>query len=431
MKVAILGGGITGLMCGWLLQQKGHEVTILERDEIPGGLCRSCVIDGFTFDRAGGHIIFSKDQEVMQVYRDLLGEDAMVRTERHTKIFYRGDFVKYPFENGLGDLPAEDKFQCLKGYVEAHYARENGAPQPDNFRDWVLWRFGQGIADCFMFPYNEKIWKIDLSELGTEWVAGRVPDAPVEDVLRSVVGISTEGYKHQAIFWYPIEGGFQAITDRLVERVGASLRCATPVEQVRKTAKGFEVNGDAYDRVINTIPLQECYKRLEDADSEGKAAAERLVFRGVTSFMIGLGVPEKTNHSWIYLPHPENGPANRITHLANYSPRNAPEGKSSILAEVTYEGKADIQQKDADAVVDGLHETGIIDKNTVELLDWRSNHYSYIVFTRDFAENRDAAIRGLEDAGIDTVGRFGRYDYHNSDMCIRSATDLIAKYPSA
>ncbi len=431
MKFGILGGGVTGLTAGWLLKQQGQDVTIFEKDEIPGGLCRSVEIDGYTFDVAGGHIIFSKDEEVMDFTRNLLGVETMVQSDRHTKIFYRGDWVKYPFENGLGDLPDADKFDCLKGYVEAHYARQNGAEQPDNFRDWVLWRFGEGIARCFMFPYNEKIWKIDLAELATSWVAGRVPDAPVDDVLRAAIGISTEGYQHQAVFWYPEKGGFQAITDRLAENVGDSLRCGTPVEQVRKTASGFEINGEAFDQVINTIPLQECYRRLEGADPAAKEAAEKLVFRGLVSYMIGLDAEEQTNHSWIYLPHPENGPANRITHLANYSSGNVPSGKSSIMAEVTYEGDPTIDQSKAMEVVDGLHNCGILDKNKVEVLDWRKNHYAYIVFTHDFAENRQKAIEGLENMGMKTVGRFGRYNYHNSDMCIRSAMDLVASLKPA
>jgi protoporphyrinogen oxidase len=142
VKIAILGGGVTGLATAHFLREKGMEVHVFERDAVPGGLCRSKSRDGFTFDRAGGHIIFSKDPEVMGFVRSLLGEENMVQSERRTKIFYRGDYVKYPFENGLGDLPVEDRFECLKGYIEAHYRRHGGAEQPDNFRDWILWRFG-------------------------------------------------------------------------------------------------------------------------------------------------------------------------------------------------------------------------------------------------------------------------------------------------
>ena len=54
-----------------------------------------------------------------------------------------------------------------------------------------------GIADHFMDPYNEKIWKRPLEQITSDWVAGRVPDAPVADVLKAAIGLRTEGYKHQ------------------------------------------------------------------------------------------------------------------------------------------------------------------------------------------------------------------------------------------
>jgi protoporphyrinogen oxidase len=243
--------------------------------------------------------------------------------------------------------------------------------------------------------------------------------------------MSTEGYTHQSVFWYPIRGGFQAITDRLAERLQGALRLETPVDHIAKTASGFEVNGEAFDEVVNTMPLQECYRCLEGADPDAARAAGSLRFLGVASFMIGLGEPETTRYSWIYLPHPENGPANRITHLANYSPNNTPEGKSSILAEVTYHGDFDVDEKIAWGVVERLHDCGILDKGKVEVLDWCLNPYAYIVYTLDFGRKREAAIRGVEEMGVRTLGRFGRYEYHNSDQCVRRAIDLAAEFPAA
>ncbi|HRN95969.1 MAG TPA: FAD-dependent oxidoreductase [Candidatus Levybacteria bacterium] len=38
MKIGIIGAGFTGLAAGYYLQQKGHDVTIIEKDSHPGGL---------------------------------------------------------------------------------------------------------------------------------------------------------------------------------------------------------------------------------------------------------------------------------------------------------------------------------------------------------------------------------------------------------
>ncbi len=428
MKVAILGAGVTGLMAGKQLRQRGYDVHVFESEPSVGGLCRSSVVQGFTFDWAGGHILYTRDREVHDLVTEIIGEKDLVESERHTKIFYRGNLVKYPFENGLGDLPKEDNFACLTGYIDAFYARQNGAStKPQNFRDWVLWRFGRGIAENFMFPYNEKIWKTDLSSLGIEWVDGRVPDAPVEDVIKASIGISTEGYTHQSVFRYPRRGGFGVLTDRLADSLSGAIRLSTPVEQVRRFGSEWEVNGERFDRVINTIPLQELCERLEGCEPCAKAAAGRLGFRGLVSILIGVDGVEKTRHSWIYLPHPENGPANRITHLSNYSPENAPPGQHGLLAEVTYQGDVHVDQRFVDEVVDGLHRCGLVDKKKIVTTAFHKNRYAYILFDREFRRNLAAATEPLDRIGLFTIGRFGRYEYLNSDQCMRRAIDLVER----
>ena len=65
MKIAILGAGISGVAAARMLAEDGHDVTVFEKSERAGGLCKSRVVDGFTFYDAGGHIMFSKRQDVM------------------------------------------------------------------------------------------------------------------------------------------------------------------------------------------------------------------------------------------------------------------------------------------------------------------------------------------------------------------------------
>ncbi|MCA8944419.1 MAG: FAD-dependent oxidoreductase, partial [Planctomycetes bacterium] len=256
MKIAILGAGISGTTIARLLAADGHSVTVLEKSDRAGGLCKSRKFGEFTFDEAGGHIMFSKNQEVLRWMKDRSGGDgALVETVRETKIRWHDRWVPYPFENGVGHLTQEAIVECMEGYIEAYVQRRLGVECPSNFRDWIDWRMGEGFAKHFMVPYNEKIWECDLSTMSSGWVAGRVPEAPIKDILSSAIGIATEGYTHQSVFWFPEHGGFEAMVRGTVHGGGFELKVETAVENVRRDGDRYFVNGDEVDLVINTVPL--------------------------------------------------------------------------------------------------------------------------------------------------------------------------------
>ena len=49
-KAIILGAGPTGLITAWRLLESGWQVTIIEKNKIAGGLCRSWKKNGFILD---------------------------------------------------------------------------------------------------------------------------------------------------------------------------------------------------------------------------------------------------------------------------------------------------------------------------------------------------------------------------------------------
>lgn len=428
MKTAILGGGITGLVTADLLSKNGEDWRLFEAASRVGGLCRSETVDGFVADISGGHIIFSRDQEVMDYILEILGPDGHHQTERKSAIYHHGHFVKYPFENGLADLPDQHNFECLAGYVEAFHARKNGADEPEDFHNWCLWRFGSGISEHFMHPYNQKLWNVDLHDMSNRWVSGRIPDAPIEDVIRSSIGIDTEGYKHQSLFSYPIEGGFEAIIRGLANRLDEErLTVGRPIECVEETdGGGYLVDGEPFDRIISTIPLPEMAHILKDVPDDVKEAFGGLTYTSVATVLLAIDEPSGSDRSWIYFPHPDTGPFNRVTHLSNYSPKNAPEGKSSLLAEVTYRGDLDNGDAFQEGVADNLAQCGFF--NREKLLFTRSwkNRYAYILYSHDLEKNLDIVRGHMSSRGIHTLGRFGDYNYFNSDACIRAAMDFLS-----
>ena len=116
MKIAILGAGISGTTLARLLAADGHTVVVLEKSDRAGGLCKSQNVGGFVVDEAGGHIIYSKNQGVLDRMIDTCGgPDGVVRTDRKTRIRWHDRWVPYPFENGVGHLTKEAIVDCMQG----------------------------------------------------------------------------------------------------------------------------------------------------------------------------------------------------------------------------------------------------------------------------------------------------------------------------
>src|SRR5262245_34612411 len=103
-RVAILGGGLAGLSALWHLQKVGYENCFLfEKESRIGGLTRSEVVNGFTFDYTG-HLLHFKDESIKKLVEDLLG-DNIHYVVRNSWIFSQGTYTRYPFQTNLYGLP--------------------------------------------------------------------------------------------------------------------------------------------------------------------------------------------------------------------------------------------------------------------------------------------------------------------------------------
>ncbi len=436
MQTAILGGGLTGVTLARLLHARGEECVVLEAMEEIGGLCRSRMEKGYTFDIGGSHIIFSKDLEVLNFMRDVL-EGNRGERERDTRIFFKRLFIKYPFENGLADLPKEDLFFCIHEYIKTLIASEKGETRPPrNFKEWCLATFGRGIAESYLLPYNEKIWKFPPDKMSCHWVEGRIPMPPVEDVIKSAIGIETQGYVHQARFVYPVRGGIEALVHAIARPVEGSIMRGFCVRSVTKDGDLWDISDGTRvieaDRILSTIPVQHLFASLSPAPPRVRKAVEGLQYNSIACILIGVKskVPPL---SWLYIPSPADGLANRVSFPSNYSTEVAPEGKSSILVEITFRPGDEISKMPDQALIDhaisSLSAMGIIRIGDVEYAGIARKKFAYVIYDLDYLENIQVVRDYCASTGIDLIGRFSQFEYLNMDGCIRSALDFVGRLP--
>lgn len=421
---------MTGITLARLLREKGHEVLVLEAESRIGGLCRSRTVRGFTFDTGGSHIIFSRDKEVLEFMHGVLGSNRDTRS-RNTKILYRNILVKYPFENGLAALPKEDLYFCINEFIRTYVRAEKGEiPPPKNFREWIFATFGRGIAELYMIPYNEKIWNYPAHLMSAHWMEGRVPRPPVEDVIKSAIGIETEGYTHQSIFSYPVDGGIEALVTSIADGLEDAIFTGFPVRSLVFRDGHWEVSDGTRtvsgDRVISTIPLQHLVTCLHDIPDEVKNAVQALRYNSVACIQVGIRgiVPDI---SWLYIPDPNQGLANRISFPSNFSSHVAPGNHAGILAEITYnEGDAVSRMTDEELInhtVRSLGEMGFITPDQVVHTAVDRQKFAYVVYDLGYLENIRIIREYFKSRGITLEGRFSRFEYLNMDGCIRNAME--------
>ena len=431
MKIGILGGGLAGLSLGYFLNQRSYDFTILEKNSETSGLLKSVQIDGFTFDVGGSHIIFSKDREILNFMVSLL-KDNVVRNRRNTKILYKGRYVKYPFENGLADLPKQDNFECLYHFIQNLIAKERGLLKPPgNMKEWFYYTFGKGIAEKYLVPYNEKIWKFPLEKMSTVWVE-RIPQPPVEDIIKSSLGISTEGYTHQLYFYYPKFGGIQSLAKAFEEPIKDKIITDFEVKTIKKEdGKWIVSNGKKeleFDKLISTIPLQDLIKALGDVPREVVEAVESLKFNSLITVGIGVDKPKLNDFSWLYIPD-RDILTHRVSFPSNYSPYVAPQGKSSVLAEITYREGDEIGKMNDKGIIErtvkDLDRLGIISEDDVLLTTIHRFKYAYVIYDLDYKENLKTIFDYLRGVGMDSIGRFGSWEYANMDAVVKMVRDYV------
>jgi protoporphyrinogen oxidase len=418
VAIGILGGGLAGIAIAAHLDE---DCEVLEKESRGGGHCQTVQEQGFTYDAGGPHIIFSRNREMVDYMVSLLG-DNVHRARRNNKIFYKGRYVKYPFENGLYDLEPQDRFECLYYYLLNDYP-----PPQSNFKEWIYHHFGKGLAEKYLIPYNEKIWNVPAEELGLEWVEGRVPRPPVEDVIKAAVGVETEGYTHQLYFNYPLRGGIESLPLALAQRVG----CITPnfaVERIwREGSQWCVTNGlftRRYERLVSTIPIQELAHALEGVPAEITAAVDSLRYNSLMTIAVGLDGARLPDYSAIYVPDPEIR-FHRLSFPAMFSPHNAPPGQSIIEAEITTnpgDGTHEMSDEQilADVIGDlqGMH---LVRPSEVCYGRVLRTQHGYVVQDDNHRRNLKKAKAYFENLGIPLCGRVAEFEYINMDVCIERA----------
>ena len=272
-----------------------------------------------------------------------------------------------------------------------------------------------------------------MNEFSTQWVS-RIPDPPLEEILKSSLGLIQEGYLHQLNFYYPIEGGIYSIIENLIDPINDKIVTSFEVNKIIKIGERWLVsdgrNQYYFDKIIITIPLPELINIIPDLPKRIIEKILKLKYNSIKCICFGLNKKLNINYSWLYIPQ-NDVLTHRVSFPSNYSPFCAPEGKSSILVEITYFDDINLnKQTDAEIikrVEDDLIKINLIEKNDVIFKDIFTYKYAYVIDTLDTKNLKKEINEYFSTQGIDVVGRFAEWEYMNMDDVIKSCMEYCNK----
>ena len=430
--ILVLGGGVAGLAAGRTLAAEGEEFLVLEREAEPGGWCRSIRSGSYLFDMSG-HFLHLSDPGMRNWLRGLQGV-SWETVERDARVFLRGRFTPYPFQANLhGHSPGLIR-RCLADFAAERIREAVGSPPgPRNFEQWLVRRFGRSMCREFFFPYNRKMWRTPLRDMGYDWTSWSVPVPAFEEILAGARGESRKGMGYNPSFLYPRSGGMNALVDALAAPLRDRIRKGTEIVRIdMKRKEAWSAAGESfrYDAMVATAPLPALARACGPVSPAARSAAGRLRWVKVLSLNIGIRGPAATFGHWVYVPE-RSYPFFRAGFLSNVSPRSAPGGCASVFLEKSFPSGATIDvPAETRSSIAHLERLGVLRKGQVpEVVEPVVLDPAYVVFD----PARDDAVRFLREhlrrKGIVTAGRYGSWDYNGMEASmadgIRAAEEAL------
>jgi protoporphyrinogen oxidase len=416
MKVAIIGAGISGVSAGRLLREKDISSVIFEKQSKAGGLVRCDRVDGALFHRTGGHVFNSRNKEVLDwFWKHFNRETEFIQTRRNAQIYTGGRYIGYPLENYLYQLSPDLIEKITKEILQLYKQGYKDPLSYPDFEQFLLNNFGKTLYEIYFKPYNEKIWKADLSVVAMEWLEGKLPMPDYEKMLVSNIVREEEKNMVHSTFFYPKLGGSQFIIDRLSE--GLEIRTNAAVETISyRGAKWFVNEQGPFDSVIYTGDVRQLKTILASngnpAWDEALEAVTKLRSNGTSNVLCHT---DQTSLSWLYLPDTETL-AHRIIYTGNFSPTNNGEGRKTCVVEFSGSVAKDIINEQIKSLPGNLTP-----------IAYNVEPNSYVIQYRDTRDKIINVKSQLAPKGFYLSGRFAEWEYYNMDKAIEASMQLVQK----
>ncbi len=480
-KVIIIGAGPAGLTAGYelLKQSKNYEVIILEESQKIGGISKTVNYKDNIID-IGGHRFFSKDEKVMEFWKNILpiqgkpsyddkklgrkkelnpnGPDpekedrVLLLRNRVIRIYYHKKFFDYPISLKLQTFKNLGLRQtAISGF--SYFKTLILKKEETSLENFYINRFGKKLYSMFFEKYTEKVWGKHPSKISADWGAQRVKGLSFTNVVKDM---SKEIFNNSSVqnFVYPKYGPgqlWEAVANEF-EKLGGTIKKGYKVIEIENKSnkissvtcevkgKKEKIKGDIF---ISSMPLKDLVMDFKTRASEKYyKIAKGLPYRAFVTVGLlvnKLNLKNETNiktlnnivpDCWIYVQEP-NVKLGRIQIFNNWSPYMVKNPDNTVWIGLEYfcdEGDSFWNMSDKECIEFATKELismGIIGEESVLDSHREKVKKAYPAYF-DTYDKIDDLIKYLNKyENLYCVGRNGQHRYNNMDHSMITSFETV------
>ncbi|MCK4806085.1 MAG: FAD-dependent oxidoreductase [Candidatus Aegiribacteria sp.] len=441
-RVTILGAGPAGLWTALsLLERSGdYEITVIEKEDTPGGITASFKYKGLTFDYGSHRLHPVTSPDILDKILEMLGND-LLRRPRNGRIRLEGRFISFPLKplDLIFQLPPSFSLGVMFDSISAVFRRQR---EGINFEDTLLSGLGRTISSRFYFPYARKLWGLPPCELSPLQARKRIESGSIRKMIGKALSSLTRNSGDTGTFYYPRQGFGQIAREaasRIAKRGGKiiygteAVSVTPPVRRqsgVVVTSDGRKIENDF---IFSTIPVSDLIDLLMPAvPAQVLKEAEGLSFRSMVFCFLEVKGRQYTPFDAHYFPGSDTC-FSRLSEPKNYSLADEPSDRTGLCFEIPCGRMDKIWELDDEAVLArvlcDLKNTDLPEPEVVSFTVRRKGNV-YPVYNLDFSSQIDVVETFLGELNhIVSLGRQGLFVHDNTHHTIEmgiAAADCLS-----
>ncbi len=414
----IIGAGITGLSFANFIDS--DDYLILERETEIGGWCKTVKKDGFVWDFSG-HFFHFNHPDIERYLRERMPPDEVVTVEKNAQILYKDHLVDFPFQKNIHQLPKDEFVECL---YDVYFREETGAADEfdsDSFKGMLYEKFGRGISEKFLVPYNEKLYACDLEQLDRDAMGRFFPYADLDEIIANMRE-TPDDESYNATFTYPKNGAIMYI-NALASEVPDDHICLDEAlvdidldDKIATTSRDRRVK---FENLISSAPFDQLM-RMVDIEYD----PDVLTYNKVLVFNLGFDAKGPEGIHWIYFPEKKYA-----FYRVGFYDNIMGDDRMSLYVEIGYPSDANPDPSEMKQIVlDDLRDAGVVEDQQLVASHHTVLDPAYVHITEDSNETYEQLNETLQLRDVHSIGRYGGWTYCAIEDNIVEARALARRF---